>query len=82
MVVEPVPERAANLPYVELDKRYYKLLDRFEHRFPHGPPSLKEAERLAVQGDFTFDAGVTVKGAVTLRAEKPQRITAGAVLQG
>jgi UTP--glucose-1-phosphate uridylyltransferase len=80
LVVEPVPERRGNLPYVELDSRYYKLLDRFEQRFPDGPPSLREAERLVVHGDVTFGAGVVVRGAVELDADEPTRIDPGAVL--
>ena len=31
------------LPFVDLDRRYYKLLADFEARFPAGPPSLREA---------------------------------------
>jgi UTP--glucose-1-phosphate uridylyltransferase len=80
LVVEPVPERRGNLPYVELDSRYYKLLDRFEQRFPDGPPSLREAERLVVHGDVTFGAGVVVRGAVELDADEPTRIDPGALL--
>jgi UTP--glucose-1-phosphate uridylyltransferase len=81
MVVEPVAERRGNLPYVELDSRYYKLLDRFEQRFPDGPPSLREAERLVVQGDVTFGRGVVVKGAVELEVAEPTTIDAGSVLE-
>jgi UTP--glucose-1-phosphate uridylyltransferase len=78
-VVEPLRE---TLPYVELDPRYYKLLDAFEARFPAGPPSLIEAERLVVRGDITFGAGVAVKGSVELKAEEPQRIADSSVLSG
>src|ERR1700761_1010378 len=60
--VEPVPARADRLPFVELDKRYYRLIDAFEQRFPASPPSLREAERLVVKGDVTFGAGVRVRG--------------------
>jgi UTP--glucose-1-phosphate uridylyltransferase len=80
LVVEPVPERQGNLPYVELDSRYYKLLDRFEQRFPDGPPSLREAERLVVHGDVTFGADVVVRGAVELDVEEPTQIDPGSVL--
>jgi UTP--glucose-1-phosphate uridylyltransferase len=79
-LVQPAEERAGSLPYVELDKRYYKLLDAFEQRFPEGPPSLREAERLVVHGDFTFHAGVVVRGAVNLESEDPSEIAAGTVL--
>jgi len=60
MHVEPVPERADDLPLVELDPAHYKLLDAFDARFPAGPPSLREAQRLSVRGDVTFGSGVTM----------------------
>jgi UTP--glucose-1-phosphate uridylyltransferase len=80
MVVRPIQERAEDLPYVELDSRYYKLLDAFESRFPSGPPSLREAERLVVHGDITFGEGVVVRGAVELERDEPDRIEDGTVL--
>jgi UTP--glucose-1-phosphate uridylyltransferase len=82
MVVAPVPERADNLPYVELDSEFYKLLDDFEQRFPSGSPSLREAERLIVHGDVTFGPDVRVRGAVELEAPEPMQIDAGATLEG
>jgi UTP--glucose-1-phosphate uridylyltransferase len=78
----PVPERNGSLPFVELDKRFYKLLDAFEARFPEGPPSLLAAERLVVHGDVTFGKGVVVRGAVELSPDEPMRIEAGHVLEG
>jgi UTP--glucose-1-phosphate uridylyltransferase len=82
MVVQPVPERDGKLPFVELDKRVYRVLEQFERRFPHGPPSLRRAERLEVEGDVTFGAGVVVRGAVHLQAAEPMRIDDRAVLEG
>jgi UTP--glucose-1-phosphate uridylyltransferase len=82
LVVEPVPERVGRLPFVELDKRFYKLVDEFEARFAKGVPSLREAERLVVSGDITFGAGVVVRGAVELDAEQPSTVPDGAVLSG
>jgi UTP--glucose-1-phosphate uridylyltransferase len=82
LFVEPIPERAGRLPFVDLDSKFYKLLDEFEERFPHGPPSLRDAERLVVQGDVTFGDGVVVRGAVEMREEEPMRIDDGAVLGG
>ncbi len=79
--VEPVPERADSLPFVELDKRYYRLIDAFEQRFPSGAPSLREAERLVVHGDVTFGAGVRVRGAVELEADTPTTIDPDTVLE-
>ncbi len=78
--VEPVPERNGTLPFVELDKRYYKILDRFEARFPAGPPSLREAQRLVVHGDVTFADGVVVRGSVELSTDEPLRLDPGTVL--
>ena len=80
LAVEPVPERAGKLPFVELDSRFYKLLDAFEQRFPAGPPSLRQAERLVVKGDVTFGADVVVRGAVELETDEPMRIDPGTVL--
>ena len=82
MAVRPLPERALDLPYVELDPRFYKIIDAFDARFPAGPPSLRDARRLVVRGDVTFGAGVVVRGAVALDADRPRRIDDGTVLEG
>jgi UTP--glucose-1-phosphate uridylyltransferase len=82
LIVAPVPERAGDLPFVELDSKYYKLLDDFEARFPDGSPSLREAQRLVVRGDVTFGGGVLVRGAVEVTAQEPTRIEPGTVLDG
>jgi UTP--glucose-1-phosphate uridylyltransferase len=81
MVVAPIPQRAGDLPYVELDKRFYRMIDAFEQRFPQGPPSLRDAQRLIVTGDVTFGADVVARGAVTLDADAPRRIADGTVLE-
>ena len=67
-------------PVVSLDPEYFKLMGDFEPRFPEGPPSLLEAERLEVAGDVTFGRDVTVRGAV--RVEGPARVADGEVLEG
>jgi UTP--glucose-1-phosphate uridylyltransferase len=82
MLVEPAPERDGTLPFVDLDKRFYGVLERFDSRFPAGPPSLRDAERLVVHGDVTFGSGVIVRGAVQLDADEPTRVEDGAVLSG
>ena len=56
----------APAPLVDLDSRFYKTIAEFERRFAAGAPSLQQATRLAVQGDWTFEAAVTVVGDVTL----------------
>ena len=82
MIVAPVPERAGRLPYVDLEKRFYGVLERFDARFPCGAPSLREAERFVVRGDVTFGAGVVARGDVELEADAPVRIDDEAVLGG
>jgi UTP--glucose-1-phosphate uridylyltransferase len=81
-LVEPVPERNGRLPYVELDKRFYRMLDEFERRFPDGPPSLKAAERFVVQGDVTFHANVVVRGSVEVSSDEPTEVAEGTELSG
>ena len=66
-------------PIVELSSEF-KLLRDFESRFPAGPPSLVEAERLDVEGDVRFGRDVVVRGRV--RVEGPAEIPDGAVLEG
>jgi len=68
-------------PVVDLDNKYYKIIGDFDHRFPAGAPSLKEARYLEVNGDWTFEAGVRVIGEVTLDDRgAPQIIAAGSIL--
>jgi UTP--glucose-1-phosphate uridylyltransferase len=66
-------------PIVELSSEF-KLLRDFETRFPAGPPSLVEAERLDVDGDVRFGRDVRVRGRV--RVKGPAEIPDGAVLEG
>jgi len=79
-LVEPAPGRDGRLPFVDLDRRFYGVLDEFEARFPAGPPSLRDAERLVVRGDVRFGAGVVVRGAAQIDAAAPLKIAAGTVL--
>ncbi|HEU4907980.1 MAG TPA: UTP--glucose-1-phosphate uridylyltransferase, partial [Propionibacteriaceae bacterium] len=73
-VVDPVP-------VVDLDDGYYKMITDFDERFPAGAPSLNEARALTVQGDWSFEAGVRVIGAVTLQDRgNAQIVAAGSTL--
>jgi UTP--glucose-1-phosphate uridylyltransferase len=67
------------VPFVDLDGRYYKVVEEFDKRFPDGVPSLRRAERLVVEGDWTFGKGVAVVGDVTLDGDGG-RVEAGTTL--
>lgn len=81
-LVEPVPERDGRLPFVDLEKRFYGVLEEFDTRFPAGPPSLRQAERLVVRGDVTFGSGVVVRGAAEVEADQPTTLPDGTLLGG
>jgi UTP--glucose-1-phosphate uridylyltransferase len=69
--------------FIDLDPDHFKLLREFEQRFPHGPPSLKECERLTVKGDVRFGRDVTLRGTVTIEqtGDTQLRIEDGAVVE-
>lgn len=71
---------ATEVPFVDLDSDYYKLVGEFDKRFPEGAPSMRKAGSLRIDGDFTFGHGVQVVGDVELSADSAQRIAADAVL--
>jgi UTP--glucose-1-phosphate uridylyltransferase len=75
--IKLTPERDT-APLVELSNEF-KMLRDFEERFPAGPPSLRAAEELVVEGDVRFGAGVVVRGRV--KVEGPASIPDGAVLE-
>ncbi|MGZ4498157.1 MAG: UTP--glucose-1-phosphate uridylyltransferase, partial [Nocardioides sp.] len=78
-----VLDQVANeVPYVELDGDFYKLVGEFDKRFPDGAPSMRKATALRVDGDFTFGRGVQVVGDVALEAGSAQRVEADTVLSG
>ena len=69
-------------PSVDLDPEFYKLVDRFDARFPSGPPSLLHCRDLVVRGDVTFGAGVVLRGSVRIEASAPARLAAGTTVEG
>jgi UTP--glucose-1-phosphate uridylyltransferase len=67
-------------PLVDLDSQHYKLIRDFDAHFPAGPPSLKDCDRLTVNGDVVFGASVVLRGSVAIEGD--QRIEDGSVLEG
>ena len=51
-------------PVIRLDPAYYRKIDDFSARFPHGAPSLVECRSLTVKGDHSFPGGLVLKGDV------------------
>ncbi|HEX5561838.1 MAG TPA: UTP--glucose-1-phosphate uridylyltransferase [Nocardioidaceae bacterium] len=74
-------EGVAEVPFVDLDSRHYKLVQEFDRRFPDGVPSMHRARSLVVRGDWTFGAGVTVTGTAELD-EPGGRVEAGSSIGG
>jgi UTP--glucose-1-phosphate uridylyltransferase len=68
-----------SVPVITLDSDHFKLLKDFEERFPAGPPSLVECDRLEVEGDVRFGAGVVCRGSVKVKG--PATIEDGTVLE-
>jgi UTP--glucose-1-phosphate uridylyltransferase len=67
-------------PFIDLDTRFYKLVDDFDARF-EATPSLVEADALEVAGDWTFEPEVVVRGRVRLTEDgSPGRIERGTEL--
>ncbi|MFH2009931.1 MAG: UTP--glucose-1-phosphate uridylyltransferase [bacterium] len=81
VVVNPGRERG---PLdVVLDPAHYQHIDQLEARFPHGPPSLLECDRLEIRGDVRFGRGVRLVGEVVLEndGESPLLVEDGAVVR-
>jgi UTP--glucose-1-phosphate uridylyltransferase len=70
------------IPAIDLDLTYYKQIDDFDRRFPHGVPSLANAQSLTVTGDWTFGADVTVTGEAVLDGDSTPRTVADHVTVG
>jgi len=70
-------------PSVQLDPRFYRLIDNFEERFPEGPPSLLHCREIVVEGNVFFGTGVTARGSVRIVApDDPVHLPAGVLLEG
>ena len=67
-----VVQSEADPPLVRLDPRHFKTIADFEARFPEAP-SLREANSLTVEGDWSFGSGVVVAGDVRLDDEGEAR---------
>jgi UTP--glucose-1-phosphate uridylyltransferase len=65
-ILRPNPARRLDPITIDLDPRYYKLIDDFEQRFSNPVPSLVDCARLTVQGDVMFEPGSVFTGNVQI----------------
>lgn len=69
----------SNLPGIDLDERFYRLIEHFDQRF-RVVPSLRAAESLVIRGDWTFQGPTVVVGAAVLAdTGSPQVLTSGLI---
>jgi UTP--glucose-1-phosphate uridylyltransferase len=82
--IVPNPARTRGALVVNLDDRYYAFIDQMETRFPSGPPSLLECDKLDVIGDVRFGRNVRVRGTVRIENPDPapREIADGTTLAG
>jgi len=71
-------------PLIDLDDRYYQMIDDMRARFPYGAPSLLACTGLHVRGNVFFSQDVVLRGKVHIvhEAETPLWIEDGTILQG
>jgi UTP--glucose-1-phosphate uridylyltransferase len=62
----PNPARTCGDFAIDLDPRFYGLIDDMEARFPGGPPSLLHCRSLTVRGDVRFGSGIVCEGDVSV----------------
>jgi UTP--glucose-1-phosphate uridylyltransferase len=68
------PGRRLGQIVIELDSRYYKLVDEMKARFPCGAPSLIECQKLVVEGDVLFGRDVVIKGNVCIAGKEGEQL--------
>ena len=64
----------SDMPLINLDNDFYKLIEGFEVRFPCGPPSLLECESLDIKGDVVFGENISIKGKVSLQNRSGKQV--------
>merc|ERR1712087_777751 len=73
--LELAPSRDGKPPLVKLDDMY-KFVDAMDTMIPNGVPSLVECDKLTIKGPIEFEAGVVLKGTITIEASGEKKIVA------
>lgn len=63
-----------SIPPIEMDERYYGMIDQLLERFRDGVPSLLNCSSLKISGDISFGEDVICEGKVNLTAENPVHV--------
>lgn len=76
------PGRTLDTITIDLDNRFYKLIDDFTARFPGDAPSLINCTRFSITGDVLVESGVSCQGNVIIinSRDAQQRLPQGTVL--
>ncbi|MHC9543910.1 MAG: UTP--glucose-1-phosphate uridylyltransferase [Vulcanimicrobiota bacterium] len=84
VVLNPDKEPGGPPLSVTLDPRYYRHIDQLESRFPYGPPSLLDCERVTIKGDIKFGKNIIFTCVVELVNDKEQQmeISDGSAIEG
>lgn len=71
-------------PGIDLDDRYYRVLDDFSARFAAGIPSLASCRQLTVIGDVKFGANIKLQGVVRIdnQSGKQVLLEQNSIIQG
>ncbi len=82
--IVPIPSQKENALEVDLDSRFYKLIDDFEVRFPDGVPSLKNCTSLVIKGDVLFENNISLNGQVKIinRTSEQVKLHTGTIIDG
>ena len=67
------PKRNLNQLVINLDKKYFKLVDDLDARIPN-PPSLVECESLTINGNVKFGENVKLLGNVKLNNDSDEAL--------
>ncbi len=70
----PSDAEANRARVIDLDPRYFGLIDELQARFPEGAPSLASCQRFTVSGDHRFGANVVLEGVVALRNDSTTQV--------
>ncbi len=84
VVLNPDKEPGGPPLSVHLDPRYYKQIDQLQARFPYGPPSLLDCERVTIKGDIKFGKNIVFTCVVELvnETEQQMEIRDGTTIEG